>query len=132
MQIHRRTVRYVAATVSAAMAFIYFLIGLGVADVGGGAGDRTFMLVFGGAARGAFLLGAVLLALFDRRWMWIAGAIFQVFVYWAYFDVSRTRDPAFEAWGITLRIIQVPLLLALTYLALRPPLRAGLQAGAPR
>jgi hypothetical protein len=132
MRIHRRTVRYVAATVSAAMALIYFLIGLGVANVGGGPSDRTFLWIFGGAAGGAFLLGAVLLALFDRRWLWILGALFQVFVYWAYFDVARTRDPAFETWGISLRIIQVPLLLALTYLALRPPRGAGLQAGEPR
>jgi hypothetical protein len=121
MHVHRRTIRYVAAAVSTAMAVIYFLIGLGVLDVLASASDRDFLLVFGGAAGGAFLLGGFLLVAFDRRWLWVVGAIFQVFVYWAYFDVSKTRDPAFETWGITLRIIQVPLLLALTYLALRAP-----------
>ena len=132
MRIHRSTVRHVAAAVSAAMALIYFLIGLGVADVGAGPDDRTFLWIFGGAAGGAFLLGAILLTFFDRRWLWVLGALFQAFVYWAYFDVAKTRDPAFETWGIALRIIQVPLILALAYLALRPPRRADLQAGTPR
>jgi hypothetical protein len=70
-------------------------------------------------AGGAFLLGAILLVTIDRRWVWIAGLLFQVFVYWAYVDVSKTRTPPFETWGITLRIIQLPLLVALGYLAIR-------------
>jgi hypothetical protein len=44
-----------------------------------------------------------------------------VFVYWAYVDVSRTRTPPFETWGITLRFVQLPLLVALGYLAVRGP-----------
>jgi hypothetical protein len=118
--VDRRIVRFVAAAVAAAMAAIYFLIGLGVLDVGGSAGDRVGLLIFGALAGGAFLLGAALLVAFDRRWLWITGALFQVFVYWAYFDVAKTRTPAFETWGITLRVIQLPLLAALVYLALRP------------
>lgn len=120
MTVNRRTVRFVAAVVAAAMAAIYFLIGLGVLDVGGSAGDRAGLLAFGAIAGGAFLLGAALLVAFDRRWLWITGALFQVFVYWAYFDVAKSRTPAFETWGITLRIIRLPLLAALVYLALRP------------
>ncbi len=54
------------------------------------------------------------------RSLWIAGAVFQVFVYFAYFNVAPQRDPPFEVWGITLRIIQIPLLLAVAWLALRP------------
>ena len=46
--------------------------------------------------------------------------LFQLFVYWAYFDISKTRTPPFETWGIALRIIQIPLLVCLAYLALRP------------
>jgi hypothetical protein len=125
MHVQRRTIRHAAAAVAAAMAVVYFLIGLGVLNVGGSEGDRAFLWVFGGLAGGAFLLGALLLVAFDRRWLWIVGAIFQVFVYWAYVGVSKTRTPAFETWGITLRIIQLPLLVALTYLALRRPERAA-------
>lgn len=115
----RPTIRYGAAVVAAMMAAIYFLIGLGVLDVGGSDSDRAFLWVFGALAGGAFLLGTVLLVGVDRRWVWVAGLLFQVFVYWAYVDVSKTRTPPFETWGITLRIIQLPLLVALGYLVFR-------------
>jgi hypothetical protein len=107
------------------MAAIYFLIGLGVLDVGGSASDRAFLWVFGALAGGAFLLGAVLLVAVDRRWVWVVGLTFQVFVVWAYLDVSETRTPPFETWGITLRIIQVPLIAALGYLSIRGPRLSG-------
>lgn len=119
MRISRRTIRYGAAAVAAIMAAIYFLIGLGVLNVGGTDSDRAFLWVFGALAGGAFLLGAFLLVGVDRRWVWVAGLVFQVFVYWAYLDVSKTRTPPFETWGIALRIIQLPLLVALGYLAFR-------------
>ena len=121
MNVSRQTVRYGAAGIAAAMAVIYFLIGLGVLNVGGSAADRQFLIVFGALAGGAFLLGAILLVRFDRRWVWILGAIFQVFVYWAYVDVSKSRTPPFETWGITLRVIQLPLLAALAWLAFQKP-----------
>jgi hypothetical protein len=113
-------VRHVGAGLAATMAVIYYLIGLGVLDVGGSGDQQAGLLVFGVLAGSAFLLGAVLLARFDRRWLWITGALFQVFVYWAYIDISKSRTPPFETWGILLRIIELPLLLALVYLALRP------------
>lgn len=46
--------------------------------------------------------------------------LFQLFVFWAYIDVAKTRTPPFETWGILLRVILVPLLAALVYLAVRP------------
>ena len=119
MAMSRRTIRYGAAAVAAIMAAVYVLIGLGVLNVGGSDSDRAFLWVFGALAGGAFLLGALLLVAVDRPWVWVAGLIFQVFVYWAYVDVSKSRTPPFETWGITLRIIQLPLLVALGYLAIR-------------
>jgi hypothetical protein len=119
VRMSRRTIRHAAAAVAAVMAVIYVLIAIGVLDVGGTDADKTFLWVFGAMAGGAFLLGAILLVTIDRRWVWIAGLLFQVFVYWAYVDVSKTRTPPFETWGITLRIIQLPLLVALGYLAIR-------------
>jgi hypothetical protein len=114
-------IRYDAAAIATAMALIYLGIGFGVLDVGGSEAEKAFLIVFGGLAGGAFLLGALLLVRFDRRWLWIVGVAFMVFVYWAYVDVSKTRTPPYELWGITLRIIQLPLLAALIYLAVRPP-----------
>lgn len=117
----RRRVRYAAAGLAATMAAIYYLIGLGVLDVGGGqAKDPGFLLVFGALAGSAFLLGAILLVRVDRRWLWAVGVAFQLFVYVAYVQVSAQRTPPFELWGMTLRVIQAPLLLALAYLAARP------------
>lgn len=123
MRPSRSTIRRVAAGIAGVMALIYFGIGLGVLDVGGSSGDTSFLIVFGAMAGGAFLLGAILLFWSDRRWLWILGVAFQVFVYVAYVNVSKQRTPPFEVWGITLRIIELPLLGALVYLAARSPRR---------
>lgn len=120
MNLSRATIRHAGAMVAAVMAAIYFLIGAGVLQVVTRNEERGFLFVFGALAGGAFLLGALLLMRFDRRWLWWLGAAFQVFVYWGYFSVAPDRTPAFEPWGIALRIVQVPLLIALLYLAVRP------------
>ena len=117
---NRRTIRSAAAALAGAMAAIYFLIGLGVLTVVEGQSTDVSLLGFGAMAGSAFLLGAVLLLATDRRWLWILGALLQVFVVVGYVAVAADRTPAFEIWGITLRIIQVPLFAALVYLALRP------------
>lgn len=120
MRPSRSTARRVGAGLASAMAIIYFGIGLGVLDIGANEETRGFLIVFGALAGGAFLMGAILLTAVDRRWLWVLGTMFQIFVIWAYIDVSKTRTPPFEMWGILLRIIQVPLLAVLGYLALRP------------
>lgn len=120
MHVTRRGVRYAGAAMAGTMALIYAGIGLGVLDVGATDADREFLWVFGALAGSAFLFGAFLLLRFDRRWLWILGLVFQLFVFWAYIDVAKTRTPPFETWGILLRVIQVPLLAALVYLAVRP------------
>lgn len=119
---HRRTIRLAAAGIATAMALIYFGIGTGVLQVGSAQGaDDGFLLIFGASAGGAFLLGAVLLSSLDRRWLWVLGALFQVFVVFGYLAASTTRVPTFEVWGITLRVLQLPLLAALIHLAVTPP-----------
>lgn len=123
----RHTIRLVGAVAAAAMAGLYYLIGLGVLTVvepGTSVGDTPDMLVFGGGAGTMFLVGAILLATTDRRVLWIAGAILQVLVFAMYLSVSPTRTPTFEVWGITLRMIQVPLFTVLAYLALKAPERS--------
>ncbi len=123
MHLSRRSVRYIAAALSAAIAAIYYLIGLGALRVlEPGAADDG-LLVFGAMAGSGFLFGTLLLLAFDRRPLWMLGALLQLFVVWGYISVAPTRTPPFEVWGITLRIIQVPLFAALVYLALRNPVR---------
>ena len=123
----RRAIRYGAAAVSAAIATIYLLIGLGVLTVLSPTADDPSMAIFGFSAGSAFLIGALLLVGFDRRVLWILGAVLQVLVVWGYFAVAPDRTPAFEVWGITLRFIQLPLFAALVWLSLRAPQPRGAQ-----
>jgi hypothetical protein len=115
---HRRTIRYFAATLSAVVAVIYFLIGFRVVTVL----DNPENQSFGIAAGLAYALGFVLLVTFDRRTLWILGATFQMVVIFTYFDVASVRIPSFEIWGIVLRIVQVVILVTLLYLEVRRPL----------
>ena len=121
MHLERRTVRLAAAGVSATMAAIYYLIGVGLLPVADGDAAKDGLLVFGTMAGSAFLLGAILLVAFERRVFWILGFAFQIFVFWAYFSIAPQREPAFEVWGITLRLLQLPLIASLLYLAVQAP-----------
>jgi hypothetical protein len=116
MTTSRQRVRYVGAAFAAGMAAIYFLIGLNVLNIGTTTDGATDQFGFGMAAGAAFLLWAALLATVDRRWIWVVGLVFQVLVYVIYVGASGVRVPQFETWGITLRIVQLPLLAALAYL----------------
>jgi hypothetical protein len=118
---NRRIIRYGAAALSAVIAAIYYLIGLGVLHVVEPRPGEPSLLFFGLPAGSAFLLGSLLLVLFDRRALWILGALLQVLVVLGYFAVAASRTPSFEAWGITLRLIQIPLFVALVYLVVRAP-----------
>ena len=117
----RHAIRIAGAVAAAVMAVIYFGLGLGTLQVIDPATQKESLLPFGAAAGGAFLLGAALLVLADRRILWVLGAIFQVGVAIMYVVVGQQRTPPFEVWGITLRLIQVPLFIALVYLAVRRP-----------
>lgn len=122
MRLDRHQVRALGAIVSGAMAVIYFLIGLGVLGIGGSrSGESVDLAMFGFAAGSAFLILALLLRLTDRRWLWVSALVAQVWVFLLYFAVSGTREPPFEVWGIVLRALHVPLMLALGHLAWRGP-----------
>ena len=43
-------------------------------------------------------------------------------VIYTYFNLASQRTPAFEVWGILIRIAQVMILVALVYLEVRLPL----------
>ena len=83
------------------------------------------MFDFGVFAGLAFVLGASLLLAVDRRALWIAGAIFQVGVIVMYIAVAPQRTPAFETWGILIKLFQVAILVALVELVVRAPARAS-------
>jgi hypothetical protein len=113
----RPTVRYLTAALAAAAALIYLLIGTQLVSVFEPVSDQT---AFGLMAGGVYALGAVLLLTIKRRIVWVLGALFQVMVIFMYFNLAPERTPSFEVWGITLRVIQVVLLIGLVYLAAKP------------
>ena len=64
---------------------------------------------------------AVVLAVSSARWVLAAGAALQILVLVGYVVVASERTPAYEAWGITSKVLQVLLLAALVYLATQRP-----------
>jgi hypothetical protein len=118
----RRTVRHVAAALSALVASVYLLIGFdAIRVVDAQATTAGELLPFGLVAGGAFALGAVLLVALDARPLWLVGAAFQVIVLVLYVVVAPERTPPFEIWGVLLRVPQVAMLAALAYLFLSVP-----------
>jgi hypothetical protein len=113
----RRSIRIVAAALSVLTAIVYLLIGLQVLIVLDTPSDQ----IFGFFAAAAYALGVYLLIAQDRRMIVLLGALFQVFVIFQYFNLSTQRLPAYEPWGLLLRIPQVMLLIALVYLEVRLP-----------
>lgn len=119
---HRLQIRLVAAVASAATAILYFGIGVGVLKVVDGVSAAApDLFAFGAPAGAAFALGAILLLAFDRRLLWVLGAILQVGVIVMYFGVAPQRTPAFEVWGILIKVLQTGILAALVYLVIRVP-----------
>ncbi|MFN8527382.1 MAG: hypothetical protein U0670_02080 [Anaerolineae bacterium] len=112
----RKAIRYAAVMLAALTALVYLLIGAQVLTVL----DTPANQYFGFFAAAAYGLGAVLLFAVDRRPIWTLGALFQIFVITMYFNVAGQRSPAFEFWGVALRVPQLLLLIALAYLAIRP------------
>lgn len=120
--VSRRTVRNFAAAVSAVTALLYALIGVGVLTVvEPGTSDEGDMLAFGLPAAGAFLVGSLLLVLFDHRVLWLLGAILQVIVLVGYVAMAGIRTPQFEVWGILIKVTQLVLFCSLSFLVLRSP-----------
>jgi hypothetical protein len=119
---HRIQVRYAAAAASAVAAAIYLGIGVGALKVVDGVSAAApDMFAFGAPAAAAFALGTFLLLAFDRRVLWVLGAVFQVGVIAMYFAVAPQRTPPFEIWGIALKVLQAAILAALVYLAVQRP-----------
>ena len=106
----RHPIRIVAAIASAATTLMYLLIAFHVVSVVQPYADQTWAF----APAAAYALGTPLLVALDRRLLWVLGALLQVFVIAMYFNVAPRRTPAFELWGILIRV-------ALAYLVVRKP-----------
>ena len=122
MHLTRIDIRHIGTVAALLMAGIYYLIGLGVLNVGGATvGETTDLFAFGMGAGTAFLATATVFALTDRRWIWSLALVFQVLVFAMYVAISGMRVPPFEMWGLTLRALQLVVIASLVYLTLRAP-----------
>jgi 4-amino-4-deoxy-L-arabinose transferase-like glycosyltransferase len=112
--------RHLAAGLALLVALVYLAIGFELIHVVDPAtSDPGFLIGFGLMAAGAYVLGAVLLEAVRRPWVWLLGALFQIGVIVMYVLVSSERTPAFEVWGVALRLPQLAILALLALLFLR-------------
>jgi hypothetical protein len=111
----REVVRWMAVALSGLVAFLYLLIGLNVVSLGNiTEGEQR---AFGLPAFVVFAGGAIVAVIWDKRWLWIVGAVGLVLIIAMYFNLAPERDPRYEVWGILIRVVQLPLLAGLVYLA---------------
>jgi hydrogenase-4 membrane subunit HyfE len=69
------------------------------------------------------LIIAVLVCFVRSRAVWILIAAFDVMVIVVYFAVAGIRQPPYEIWGVLIKVLQLVLLAAVVYLAVRAPKR---------
>lgn len=125
----RRAMRRAAAGLCAVIAFVYLAIGAGLTSIE--PNEEMSLVVFGVGAASIFVVGALLLLTLDIRALWAAGVMVQLMIAAMYVTVSADRTPAFEGWGIGIRVAQVPLLVLLVILAVRPTDPGDADAGTP-
>jgi hypothetical protein len=121
----RRQLRTWGAALCGAIALIYAAIALHLVSIvdGPAAEVARTQWAFAAPAAVVFLLGAFLLLRYDDRRLWAVGAVLQVLVFAMYLAVAPERQPAYELWGVTLRLLQLGLLVPLVLLAVRRPVR---------
>jgi hypothetical protein len=124
---HPALVRYIAAAISSAAALAYVLIAANVV---------TVMEEQAAEAPVPPVVAAVLLAVVagllvrsDRRGVLIGAISVQAFLIVFYFVVAVERVPAFEAWGVGLKLAQGVVLVLLTWLLLTRAASDGKQSG---
>jgi hypothetical protein len=109
--------RFVAAGVAGLVAVLYLLIGFDVITVVQDQAEAgAAPVVIAGVLFAAL---AVLLLSTSSQRVLIAGAVLQVVVLLMYLVVSAERVPAFEAWGLGIKALQVGLLAAFVAMLMR-------------
>ena len=113
--------REVAVAAAVAAGGLYWLIGLGMLDVGRPA-DRSSgdLFGFGAVAGTTFLVVAALLWRVRSRVLWVVVAALQVLVIGGYFAMGGIREPSFELWGLLIKGCQAIVLVAVAWLVVRP------------
>ena len=113
--------RYIAIAAALATAVLYVLIGFRVVWIGESAqGGTPDLLGFGLTLGATYTALALVIAFVQRRFVWIAVALVDLFVIVGYFAMWNLRVPPFEVWGLLTKAAQLVMFVALAYLAFRP------------
>ena len=103
----RLALQRVATIASGAIALLYALLFLGVLGIEGASDAERGIL---GAAAAVFAALAGLLWWRRSRLLWVGAAGLQLLLGWMYLAIAPERDPSFELWGITIRLLSLVLL----------------------
>jgi hypothetical protein len=125
----RPPLQRIATAVAALIALVYGLTYAGVLRISGASTEELGIL---GVAATVFVAQAVLLWWRRSRMLWAAVAALQVLMAWMYIAIAPERDPSYEVWGITIRVLSLGLLAAVVGLLLTARRdRAGVETDAP-
>jgi hypothetical protein len=117
VMLNRTAMRGLAGITAGISALLYYLIGFGVLDIGEAAsGEDPGLLGFGLSAGTVFLLAGVLVLFVQRRWLVALIGLMDAAVIAGYFVMADIRVPSYEVWGLSIKAVQVVLLLAIGFL----------------
>ena len=103
-----RLLQRAAAGLCLTIAVVYGLIWSGAVTVVADAEPGELGVL--GVAGLVFLVLAAVLWRFSHWALWGAVALFQLPIIAMYLAIGRERDPAFEFWGIWIRVLQLALI----------------------
>lgn len=106
--------RHLAVAVSASIALVYVLIYLGVLPIDAAEAGELGVL---GVVGAVFAAVALLLWKTSSRTMWVGVVVMQLLMGAMYLAVAPERDPAFEVWGVLVRVLSLVLVAAVAWLA---------------
>ena len=117
--------RWVAAAATAASAILYYLIGFGVLGIGESTSGETDLLGFGLVVGSVFAGAAVAIWLVGSRLALGLIGFLDAIVLVGYFALASVREPPFEIWGLTIKVLQAVALVGIGMLvfgreAMRP------------
>jgi len=123
----RRRRQHVASILAGTIAALYAMLFAGVLIIAGATDAERGIL---GVAAAVFAVVAGLLWWRRSRLLWAAAAVLQVVLGWMYLAIAPDRDPAFEMWGVTIRVVSLVLLVVLVRMLIAE--RRERKVGRPR
>jgi hypothetical protein len=122
----------VAAAAAAGSAILYFLIGLGMIEVGRSTSGENDIFAFGLTVGAVFAVAAVIVLWTSRRWLLGIVGVIDLMVIIGYFALAGVREPPYDPNGILIKGLQVIMLAAIIGLLLHRRREPELVGGHPK